>query len=124
LTSSSGAAQIAPLSRRSATGTRIATCYPFLRVSNPTSVFRLRTGLSFNAARYLKENLHRTRHTPAINGTDEGVGLKPPKFNPKIIAIAGVRAVFSNPELRLVTYCSRLMSGAMVGSMVYNHARS
>lgn len=47
-----------------------------------------------------------------------------PKFIPNTIANAGVRAVASNPELRLVTYCSLLIKGAMVGSIVCNQARS
>jgi len=100
------------------------TCYPFLSVSKPTSVLRFKTGSSFNAARYRKENLHRTRQSPTSKGTVEVAVENAPTFSPKTIAKAGVLAVLSNPELRLVTYCSRLSSGAIVGSIVYNQARS
>jgi len=100
------------------------TCCPLLRVSKPTNVLRSKTGSSFNAARYLKENLHRTRQRPTSKGTVEVVGENAPTLSPKTIARAGDLAVLANPELRLVTYCSRLMSGAIAGSMVYNQARS
>jgi hypothetical protein len=87
-------------------------------------VLAFKTGSSFSAARYLNENLHLTLTVPIINGLVVSGAPNAPVFRPNTMAIAGVRAVASKPELRFVTYYSRLMRGEIVGSIVYNQARS